>query len=38
MLLDGDKKIARPRQIYVGEDKRDFIPITLRGQQELVRA
>jgi citrate synthase len=25
MLLDQDQKIARPRQIYVGEQKRDYI-------------
>jgi citrate synthase len=36
MMSDGDKKIARPRQIYTGEDQRDFVPITLRGQRELV--
>jgi len=36
MLSDGDKKIARPRQIYTGEDKRDFVPITRRTQRELV--
>src|SRR3989449_4866978 len=26
MLLDGDQKIARPRQIYVGQAKRDYVP------------
>ena len=26
MLLDKDQKIARPRQIYVGADARDFVP------------
>ena len=26
MLLDGDQKIARPRQIYVGHAKRDYVP------------
>src|SRR5215831_8049470 len=36
MLVDSDKKIARPRQIYIGEEKRDFVPITLRGQHELA--
>ncbi len=25
MLLDPDQKIARPRQIYVGENKRDYV-------------
>jgi citrate synthase len=37
MLNDGDKKIARPRQIYIGEDQREFIPITLRSQAKLAR-
>jgi citrate synthase len=37
MLNDSDKKIARPRQIYIGEDQRDFIPITLRGQSKLAK-
>src|SRR6516165_9049036 len=37
MLNDGDKKIARPRQIYIGEDKRDFVPISLRGQSKLAQ-
>jgi hypothetical protein len=36
MMLDPDRKIARPRQVYVGEAKRDFVPTTLRG--ELVLA
>jgi citrate synthase len=26
MLRDGDQKIARPRQIYVGEMARDYVP------------
>ena len=26
MLLDGDQKIARPRQIYVGPAQRDYVP------------
>jgi citrate synthase len=37
MLNDGDKKIARPRQIYIGEDKRDFMPIALRGESKLAK-
>jgi citrate synthase len=36
MQSDPDKKIARPRQIYTGAALRDFVPITLRGQRELV--
>jgi len=38
MLQDPDQKIARPRQIYVGEAQRDFVPITLRGQRQLSTA
>jgi citrate synthase len=30
MLLDPDQKIARPRQIYKGEDKRDYVPMDRR--------
>jgi citrate synthase len=38
MLADTEQKIARPRQIYTGEAEREFVPITLRGRQELVGA
>jgi citrate synthase len=31
MLEDPEQKIARPRQIYVGEAKRDFVPISERN-------
>jgi len=31
MIGDGEQRIARPRQIYVGEDTRDFVPIADRG-------
>jgi citrate synthase len=31
MLLDKEQKIARPRQIYTGADKRDYVPIGRRG-------
>ena len=31
MLLDPEQKIARPRQVYLGQGKRDFIPIDKRG-------
>jgi citrate synthase len=27
MLLDSEQKIARPRQIYVGEAERTFVPM-----------
>ncbi|MFZ0336273.1 MAG: citrate synthase [Candidatus Acidiferrales bacterium] len=31
MLLDPEQKIARPRQIYLGEDARSYIPMDHRG-------
>src|ERR1041385_7701409 len=34
MLQDRDQKIARPRQVYIGDDRRDVVPLTLRGQRE----
>ena len=30
MLLDKEQKIARPRQVYVGPPKRDYVPIEKR--------
>lgn len=30
MLVDPDQKIARPRQVYLGHDKRSFIPMEKR--------
>jgi citrate synthase len=30
MLLDPEQKIARPRQIYEGQDQRDFVPMEKR--------
>jgi citrate synthase len=36
MLQDPDQKIARPRQIYIGEERREFVPITRRAQVELA--
>ena len=30
MLIDPEQKIARPRQIYTGHDKRDFVPMNQR--------
>jgi citrate synthase len=27
MLEDPEQKIARPRQIYLGEGERDFVPM-----------
>jgi citrate synthase len=31
MLADPEQKIARPRQIYIGHDKRDFVPLEKRS-------
>ena len=31
MLTDKEQRIARPRQVYVGEQHRDFIPLSDRG-------
>jgi citrate synthase len=31
MVLDDEQKIARPRQIYTGQRKRDYVPISKRG-------
>jgi citrate synthase len=31
MLLDPDTKIARPKQIYEGAKKRDYVPIAARS-------
>ncbi|TVP60589.1 MAG: citrate synthase [Gemmatimonadales bacterium] len=30
MLEDGEQKIARPRQVYVGEGERDYVPLGQR--------
>jgi citrate synthase len=32
MLLDEEQKIARPRQIYLGPDERDYVPVEERGE------
>jgi citrate synthase len=31
MLRDKEQKIARPRQIFIGHDARDFVPMAMRG-------
>jgi citrate synthase len=36
MLLDKDQKIARPRQVYIGSEQRDFIPLEKRGDRRKV--
>ena len=32
MLLDGEQRIARPRQIYLGADQRDYVPMVGRAK------
>jgi citrate synthase len=29
-LIEQDQRIARPRQLYTGEDERDYVPISER--------
>lgn len=29
-VLDSEQRIARPRQVYLGEDERDYVPLTER--------
>jgi citrate synthase len=31
MLLDPDQKITRPRQLYLGAKRRDYVPLNKRG-------
>jgi len=38
MLLDPEQKIARPRQVYLGYDKRDFVPMEKRSEKILAEA
>jgi citrate synthase len=38
MLEDPDQKIARPRQIYLGAEERDYVPIERRGEAEDSKA
>jgi citrate synthase len=32
MLLDDEQKIARPRQAYIGPEKRDYVPVSERPE------
>lgn len=34
MMQDPDRKIARPRQIYTGQDQREFVPIDVRDLKD----
>jgi len=38
MIQDPEQKIARPRQIFIGHDKRDFVPIEKREATALPAA
>jgi citrate synthase len=31
MITDPEQKISRPRQVYIGEDRREFVPLAERG-------
>jgi citrate synthase len=31
MITDSEQKIARPRQIYTGQDERTFVPVGRRS-------
>jgi len=31
LLLDDEQKISRPRQVYLGHEKRDYVPMDQRG-------
>jgi citrate synthase len=35
LLGDSEQKIARPRQIYTGEDQRDYVPMEQRSAAEM---
>jgi citrate synthase len=35
MLTDTEQKIARPRQVYVGNDARAFVPIEKRTVESV---
>jgi citrate synthase len=37
MLTDPEQKIARPRQVWVGHEVREFVPITKRSQVAAAR-
>ncbi|MCI0461653.1 MAG: citrate (Si)-synthase, partial [Gemmataceae bacterium] len=38
MLLDPEQKIARPRQVYVGHKKRDYVPLEKRAADVAAAA
>ncbi len=38
MITDSEQKIARPRQVYIGRDQRDYVPIEERGKPAMSAA
>jgi citrate synthase len=36
MMSDPERKIARPRQVYRGEDKREFVPMAARTARDTI--
>jgi citrate synthase len=36
MMRDSEQKIARPRQLYVGPDRRDYVPAAARGVRSVT--
>jgi citrate synthase len=38
MLLDKEQKIARPRQVYLGSDERDYVDIEKRMPKDTKAA
>ena len=36
MLTDPEQKIARPRQIWIGHDTREFVPMADRGKKKAA--
>jgi citrate synthase len=35
MVRDPEQKITRPRQLYIGEPPRDYLPISKRPEPEM---
>ena len=38
LILDPEQKIARPRQVYVGLEERNFVPMEERGGEASAGA
>jgi citrate synthase len=37
MLMDPEQKIARPRQVWIGHESREFVPMEKRGKVAVAR-